>query len=155
MRVFRIVKAKHAAGCLSGQGARESGGRWNSPGRAAVYTGESIALCTLEMLAHINDVGLLRLAFVVVELDVPDAVIESLPPDVLPADWAAPEHPECKRIGDEWLASGRSAALLVPSAVVPLERVVLLNPEHPDFGQIEKYPAKPVSFDPRLAIPSE
>jgi len=120
MRAYRIVKEKYANSCLEGRGAQDYGGRWNSKGRAVVYAGSSIALCTLEMLVHINDIGLLRLAYLVVELDVPDELIETLNPDALPEDWTMPEHLECKRIGDDWLDSGRSAAFRVPSAVVPI-----------------------------------
>ncbi|WP_367268713.1 RES domain-containing protein, partial [uncultured Sphingomonas sp.] len=36
MIVHRLCKAAHAA--LDGEGARMWGGRWNSPGRAMVYT---------------------------------------------------------------------------------------------------------------------
>ena len=150
MRAYRIVKAKYADSCLEGRGARDSGGRWNSMGRAVVYAGSSIALCTLEMLVHINDIGLLQLAYQVVELDVPDELVETLDPGALPEDWTMPEHPECKRIGDEWLDSGRSTAFRVPSAVVPMEHNVLLNPAHPGFRDIESLGVRPVSFDPRL-----
>lgn len=150
MRAFRIVKAKHEDTCLEGRGARDYGGRWNSKGRAVVYTGSNIALCTLEMLVHIHDIGLLQSAYRVVELDVPDELVGALDPALLPADWALPENLECKRIGDDWLASGESAAFLVPSAVVPMERNMLLNPAHPGFGEIESLGVHSFSFDPRL-----
>ena len=32
---------------LSGEGARQYGGRWNSPGSAAVYLGDSLALAAM------------------------------------------------------------------------------------------------------------
>jgi RES domain-containing protein len=150
MRVFRIVKAKYADSCLEGRGARDYGGRWNSKGRAVVYTGSSIALCTLEMLVHIHDIGLLRLAYRVMELDVPDSWVKTIDSSMLPKDWTMPEHPECKRVGDEWLGSGGSAALRVPSAVVPMEHNVLLNPAHPDFEKIKSMGSRPIAFDPRL-----
>ena len=42
-----------------------------------------------------------------------------------------------KKIGDEWIESGRSCALRVPSAVLPHERSYLLNPAHPDYSSVE------------------
>lgn len=38
-------------------------------------------------------------------------------------------------IGDRWLASGESALLRVPSAVVPKSRNYLLNPRHPQAAR--------------------
>jgi len=41
-----------------------------------------------------------------------------------------------REVGDEWLQSGCSLALRVPSAVVPAEENVLVNPEHPEFEAV-------------------
>lgn len=47
---------------------------------------------------------------------------------------------------------GRSAALRVPSAIVPLEFNLVLNPAHPDFDfdQVQDGEPEPYSLDPRL-----
>jgi hypothetical protein len=42
-----------------------------------------------------------------------------------------------KEIGNEWIKSGRSAVLSLPSVLVRLERTLLLNPKHADFRKIE------------------
>ena len=39
---------------MSGQGARQVGGRFNPVGIAAVYASESIALAVLEVLVHLE-----------------------------------------------------------------------------------------------------
>ena len=39
---------------LSGEGGLRYGGRWNSPGRKAVYLGGSLALASLELLVHLK-----------------------------------------------------------------------------------------------------
>jgi len=52
-------------------------------------------------------------------------------------------------VGDVWLEQGASAALLVPSVLVPQERTVLLNPAHPAFDEIRIGPATPSRFDAR------
>lgn len=45
---------------------------------------------------------------------------------------------------------GRSAALIVPSAVITVERNVLLNPLHPHAPRIRILSEADFSFDPRL-----
>jgi RES domain-containing protein len=47
--------------------------------------------------------------------------------------WRAEENSFCRRLGDSWLSKKATCALLVPSAVVPEEFNVLLNPLHPEF----------------------
>lgn len=43
-----------------------------------------------------------------------------------------------------------SAVLIVPSAVMPLERNYVLNVLHPDFRKIAFGQSEPFPFDPRL-----
>ncbi|MBZ5728366.1 MAG: DUF2384 domain-containing protein [Acidobacteriia bacterium] len=52
--------------------------------------------------------------------------------------------------GRKWAAAARSAVLSVPSAIVPTERIYVLNPKHPDFERVEFLAAVPFRFDPRL-----
>jgi RES domain-containing protein len=49
------------------------------------------------------------------------------------------------------VAEGRTAILLVRSALVPAERNVLVNPAHPDAARIVYAAPEPFAFDPRLA----
>lgn len=44
----------------------------------------------------------------------------------------------------------RSLALRVPSAVIPTEFNLLLNPNHKDVGRIELLDEQPFAFDARL-----
>jgi RES domain-containing protein len=150
MRAFRIVKTKHSAVCLDGEGAKRSGGRWNSKGRPVIYTGTSVSLCHLEILVHMPGTVLSALPYSIVELDVPDGLVSPLDLSLLPDDWRTPEHPVCKDLGNAWLTATDSVGLLVPSAVVPGENNLLLNPEHPDFAAVKALPARSIRFDPRL-----
>lgn len=148
--VWRIVKAEHKAAAFDGEGARLYGGRWNSPGRRVVYCASSVSLATLEMLVHLPR-SARQPAFVVLPARLSDSMILDLDPDKLPRHWLAfPAPPGLQDLGDEWLASGRSVALRVPSAVVPLESNILLNPSHPDFAKLEFGAARPFPLDPRL-----
>ena len=55
--------------------------------------------------------------------------------------------------GDDWLAVGKTAGVFAPSAIIPAEQNILLNPLHSDFGNIDILKTEPFSFDPRLANP--
>lgn len=69
----------------------------------------------------------------------------------LPLGWDAPiETPASTDIGDAWLDARASVALRVPSVAIRGETNVLLNPEHPDFGQVVIGLPEPFLFDARL-----
>ena len=55
-----------------------------------------------------------------------------------------------RKAGDNWLQSGESAVLRVPSAVVRSDRNYLLNPRHLDYAQLTVEPPVPMTFDERL-----
>jgi RES domain-containing protein len=148
MRVWRIASARHPL--LDGEGARLYGGRWNSPGRPAVYTSAHASLAVLEKLAWTDpdDVPVdLELTGIDVPVDVP---VEHLDLRRLPANWPEPGCPACVQAGDEWLQSLRTAALVVPSAVMPVDSNVLINPLHPDARRIRMVETRPFTFDLRL-----
>ena len=58
---------------LSGTGAKSSGGRWNAPGDAVVYTSETQALACLETVVHLNAGGL-PLNRILVAITIPAAI---------------------------------------------------------------------------------
>jgi RES domain-containing protein len=150
VRAWRIVKGKHAAAALSGEGTKAAGGRWSSPGLAVVYTAGSASLAMLEMLVHLESQDLLK-RYVLFEATFAESLVTSLDREDLPRSWRnSPPPAAAQRIGDAWLAEGRSAVLRVPSVVVPAEWNYLLNPAHADFARIAIGPKQPVQFDPRL-----
>ena len=86
---------------------------------------------------------------ILVPIDVPARVIDE--PDNLPADWnGLPYSAGAREVGDLWVGSRASAALLVPSVVLPAERNLLINPAHRAFRQVRVLPAEPFAFDRRL-----
>ena len=146
---WRIIKEKHAAMAFSGDGARLFGGRWNSRGIRVVYTSSTNSLAALESLVHLNPPVLFNYVAIRIEFD--DALLETVPPKALPADWRVePPPPSSKAIGDAWVREARSAVLAVPSAIIPGEPNYLLNPAHPDFRKISIGKPAPFAFDPRL-----
>jgi len=67
----------------------------------------------------------------------------------IPPDWNAIPFSESTQVyGDNWLEGNESAAMKLPSAVVP-DTNVLLNPTHPDFSKLVVDDV-PVKWDPRL-----
>jgi RES domain-containing protein len=150
LRAWRIVKRKHSKDAFSGEGARRFGGRWNSPGVAMVYTAEHVSLAVLEILVHVEHTGLLP-KYVLFQVDFDEGLVEVLDPSALPKNWSTYPAPlSLRAIGDRWVADGRFAVLSVPSAVVPLERLFLLNPQHADFPRVKVGMPQPFSFDARL-----
>lgn len=150
MRAFRIVKRRHALEAFSGEGARIFGGRWNHPGTPMVYAAQTRALAALESLAHYAG-SERRLAFIIYEIEVPEPLILRVDPAALPDGWRADEPSAVTQdLGTLWQREGHSAALAVPSVLIPDESCLLLNPEHRDTDKIMvSYPV-PFAFDGRL-----
>jgi RES domain-containing protein len=147
---WRIAKATRAATAFDGEGARLYGGRWNSPGTAMVYTAESRSLAALELLVHLQASQLL-MSYSSISATFGDELLEVVTPATLPADWdRSPAPVALQEIGDRWVATARSAVLQVPSAMVPTERLFLVNPNHTDFGRVAIGAPTPFQFDPRL-----
>lgn len=153
MRVWRLTSARHADTALSGFGNRKFGSRWVPEGHLAVYTSEHLSLAVLEMLVHMEPRHFGD-RFVSIPIDIPDgSAMDHLDVDSLPDDWTERYEDETlQQVGREWLAAGNSAMLLVPSAVVPQEHNIILNPEHRDFAAIKIGGAQPFRFDGRLKL---
>ncbi len=147
---WRIVKEKHAKTAFSGEGARIFEGRWNSAGVRMVYCSENLALAALEILVHTQPVTM-RDKFRVFRVSWDEAIMSAIDLRKLPKGWnAQPPGLISKNIGDEWVHSERSAVLVVPSVIVPLEKTFLLNPKHRDFGKIKVRDAGGFHLDQRL-----
>jgi len=152
MRAYRLVKTRFESTALDGSGAKTHGGRWNSKGVAMIYASDSISLAALELLVHLHRAEVLR-HYVLFQLELPDESVMCLDKQAVPADWRADPPPSSTAaIGDEWIASGLSLALSVPSTLVPRQRNLLLNPAHPAFKEVVAGTSStPYGFDPRLA----
>jgi len=115
-----------------------------------VYTSEHLSLAVLENLVHLEPAQL-RPDRLALTIDVPDRDVEVLVPSDLPKNWrAARSHRLLQDLGKAWIVEGRSLALRVPSAVIPQEYNILLNPTHPKHERLSVEAQEPFSFDPRL-----
>jgi RES domain-containing protein len=147
---WRITKRKHVKTAFSGSGARKYGGRWNSPGTAIVYTAQTQSLAVLEMLVHLGGPELLQ-SYVLIGVEVEESLAGEIEIAELPRNWRTNPAPVgLRKIGDEWVASGASAVLRVPSALVPGESNFLINPAHGDFSKLVVGDTIGFEFDERL-----
>jgi RES domain-containing protein len=149
VRLWRIVTGPHPV--WSGAGARLYGQRWNPPGFAAIYTGTSFAVTLTELLVHANRRSPPSGARFV-EASVPDDVSrETFDSASLPG-WDDPHDVSiAQAFGRDWIRSGRSALLVVPSVVTGgRDTNVVVDPAHPDAAHISAGPETPVALDPRF-----
>lgn len=146
---WRLTKTKHLAAAWDGEGAKRAGGRWNSVGVPVVYASATLSLALVETLVHLPSSILPAYSAVPVEID--ESFIETVDRADLPSGWKDyPPPREVQAIGDRWVAETRSAALRVPSVIVPSEFNYVLNPAHSDFARIRIGKALPFPFDARL-----
>ena len=148
MEVFRVTQAKYADRLFASGWA----GRWNREGEKVIYTAASRSLACLENLVHRRGRGALTdLRVMVIYL-----------PDLLPhrrvelvdlsEDWnRTSDMSNCQRIGSSWYTEHQSPVLWVPSAVVPMERNLVVNAEHPGSEAIRLIHVEAFYFDPRLS----
>jgi RES domain-containing protein len=148
--VWRLVTQARANDPWSGEGARLFGGRWNEVGVAAIYTSEHRSLAALEVLVHLNGTAPVR-AYQLLAYELDEDMIEHLPKSHLPENWRQePPSNTTTAWGSRWAKERRSLALAVPSAVMPEEKNILLNPDHPDRRKIKLGRPTGFVFDSRL-----
>jgi RES domain-containing protein len=153
MIVHRICNCKYARS-LTGVGAYQYGGRWNSPGQYMLYSSMHSSMALLEILAHFSPHQAPE-QFCIVNIELPDACVLQLNEKTLPENWDAYPSPiALRQIGDRFLQSMKALALKVPSAIVPYEYNILINPLHPDFGQVKLIDQRVFEIDKRI-IPKD
>jgi RES domain-containing protein len=116
-------------------------GRWHFAGVRVVYAAEHASLAALETLIHTSHKVIPNKA--ITQIHVPDDIsVES-------SEWM--ETGESQIFGSDWVRSGRSAVLRVPSkAVNQMESNFLINPEHRDFNRIRAGRTRDFAFDVRF-----
>lgn len=151
MRVWRLCRARHAGEPLAGRGGLAVSGRWHPRGLPVVYTSSSLSLAVLETLVNAGRESLPD-DLVQIEIEVPDSLAaETVDPSLLTPSWRSyPAPAELPSFGGAWLRERRTPLLRVPSAVVPEEWNLLINPAHPHASRIEAVTLRRFGFDPRL-----
>lgn len=151
MKAWRLCRQPFAATALDGLGGLYASGRWHRQGHPVVYTASAASLAALEVLVHV-DPAIAPRDLCLLTLDIPDDVVtERLAIADLPPDWQdIPAPAVLQNLGTDWLTSRRSCVLRVPSAVLPIEDNLLLNPSHPQIARIKVVAQQAFVFDRRL-----
>jgi RES domain-containing protein len=152
--VWRLARSEFANE-LDGEGPRLFGARWTSRGRNAVYTSSYLSLSVLEVYVNIpqevrDELPILQ----AVRIFVPDdARTAQVPQDQLAGLMSGPGPIAASRtVGDNWLDRGDTLVLEVPSAIVPEETNLILNPAHPRMRDVKIVSTRAFHFDPRLVM---
>jgi len=141
--------SEHAT--LDGGGGLNFSARWHTAGRTIVYCAPNPATALLEVLVHTTiDIEDVPVSLQYLEIGAPDSLaVEDVDMHALGQSWRT-DLVVSRRVGDEWLHSGRTALLRVPSVIVPATWNILINPRHPDSGHIQIIRTHSQSLDLRL-----
>jgi len=110
----------------------------------------------LEVLANTTAEDLLARDYHLMRVTLPESQVHPLPANALPPGWNSPQRIQATmHLGDSWLSARTTAALRVPSALVPLEVAdseynLVLNPLHPLYQKVQVTAVIRLPFDPRL-----
>ena len=145
LRVYRVVGADRASEPFA---PVQDAGRWTPEGTPCVYASLSPACALLEYLAHQQGRA---------PEHAPMLAVATAPAGITlaecnqPSTWRElPYRHEVQQVGADWLQSGRSLALRVPSAVCEGESNLLLNPSHAGYAALQLQELRPIEIDPRL-----
>lgn len=134
--LWRICKKKYVSTAFDGEGAQRFPGRWNNRGVPMVYCANTAALALLEILVYLEDIDMLQEEYSLVTAQSSNSVIKPL--RTQPEDWN--DHPapiSTREIGSRWVEQGESLVLAVPSVILPIETLYLINPQHPQFSELK------------------
>lgn len=136
---YRVAITSDSAVAFSGEGGLFTAGRWNHLGRKAVYCSASIALGTLEWLAH-NGLSIAAFNYYRYAIDIDDQLVAKFNADDLPVSWKLTPATDITRDFAEkkLFRSEKHLAMAVPSVMVPEEFNLVINPLHPFFPQALK-----------------
>ncbi len=152
-RAWRIIRRKRLPVAFTGEGARLGGGRWNHTGISVIYVSETLSLAALELFVHFTrkDIKLAK-SLVAIPVDIPDSlkISEISIKDLDPVWRTSPPSNYTKDMGTEWAQNKTSPVLRVPSAVIPDEYNLVLNPAHAAFKNVKTGKPRVFTFDERL-----
>ena len=143
MTLYRLASKEYISD-FSGTGARLYGGRWNLVGSPAIYTSEYLSLAFLEKYVHARSKeNMERVALVKVEIDENKIPIFHTDKKLLKESWHE-DISYSQWLGAQVLSDLSIGAFSVPSAIIPTERNIILNPLSEMFHRIKF--SEPVDF---------
>ncbi|WP_417546452.1 RES family NAD+ phosphorylase [Marinobacter sp.] len=136
---------------LTGKGGYFASGRWHSQGKPVVYLSGTASGAMLETLVHLGqgDDGELPDQYQLLQVGFDgDVSVVEVNPDDLAEDWEE-RLAYTQELGDEWLESGESLLLKVPSKIMPHSDNYVMNPSHQE-SQKATIEVATHSYDKRL-----
>jgi RES domain-containing protein len=147
MLLWRI--SNHAT--LDGEGGLIASARWHTQGHPVLYLAESPAGALVEVLVHLElDPAHLPRSYKLLKTEAPDDISVRAVGKAELADGWTRDLLATRTLGDDWLRSGATALLRVPSAIVPETFNLLLNPRHSDSARIRIVSHRDYPWDKRL-----
>lgn len=150
MFVYRIAKKEHSS--LDGRGGLYGPGRWHEKGNLVIYTSEHASLAAWEKIVHAASFENLPSDLLLVKIEIPDGIqIQTVPQKILTKGWDGyPFANETVNYGTSFLRKKEHLALKVPSAIIPDEFNVILNPLHQDIHVCKVINTTQFVFDSRI-----
>ncbi len=139
---------------LTGNGAKQFGGRWNIQGIPALYTAQNISLAILEILVNMNKTHI-PMNYHLIKIEIPN---ENKPfivsKEKLKKNWKD-DIEYSQFIGSEFFKQNKALYLQVPSSIVDEEFNFVFNPLHAEFKKVKIKSVSKFKFDNRLLILNE
>lgn len=150
MIIYRITKNEHVA--LDGMGGLFGSGRWHKKGNLVIYASEHASLAAWEKIVHVTNFENLPNNLLLVKIEIPDRIeLPTVPQTVLVNGWDSyPFTVETVDYGTSFLRTNEHLALKVPSAIIPDEFNIIINPLHPDIKDCKVISTVPFIFDKRV-----
>jgi RES domain-containing protein len=131
MEVFRICSEEFSNKLTSsGKPAR-----WNKDNQFVLYTSQSRALATLELIVHKSAItSALTYKMMVITIKENENFYTKKSLKDMLSKWKSIEsYSLLQDIGNDWYVNNKSLILQVPSVVIPQEFNYIINTNHPDF----------------------
>lgn len=132
------------------EGAALYPGRWNSAGVPMLYAASTYSTALLEKLVRLSFV--LPRAMHYIAISIPAGTSHEVFPAHAHPGWDSAAGDAARSYGDDWIRSGRSALLFVPSVPARPDRNILINLRHPEARAFTHTLPEPVPWDRRLFI---
>jgi RES domain-containing protein len=146
--IYRFANAAFKTD-LSGQGAKLFGGRWNSLGLPALYCSYTISLAMIELFVHKQTYEQMANQYLL-EIELAATIDITIDENKLKKNWQY-DKDYCQFIGNQFLQNNNWLAMQVPSAIIPQENNIVLNPLALHFAKKVKLQKLSVfNFDERL-----
>lgn len=148
LTAYRIGDPAGAHPIFDATGSKLYPGRWNTPASPMIYASMHYSTAMLEKLVHGS--GRVPPNQHFIEITVDAGLSYEMFSAAHHPGWERADGAVSKPYGEDWLLSGRSVILIVPSVVARMEQNVLINPAHPDFGKLRAGLHQPIWWDTRL-----